>query len=40
MLETIKRLYQEGKLTDVGLDNAVAKGWITAEQAEEIRKSD
>jgi hypothetical protein len=36
MFETLKRLYNEGKLTDIGLDNAVAKGWITAEQADSI----
>lgn len=37
MLETIKRLYQSGKLNTAGLDNAVIKGWITQEQADEIK---
>ena len=37
MYDNIKRLYIEGRLTDKGLANAVTKGWITPEQAEEIR---
>lgn len=36
MFETLKRLYAEGKLTEQGLGNAVAKGWITEEQRQEI----
>ena len=37
MFETLKRLYDNGKLTSDGLNNAVAKGWITQAQADEIR---
>lgn len=37
MYERLERLYLGGRLTDTQLDNAVLKGWITAEQAEEIR---
>ena len=37
MFDTLKRLYSDGKLTDTGLENAVAKGWITQEQADEIK---
>lgn len=36
MYETLKRLYQGGKMTDAQLNNAVKKGWITADQAQEI----
>lgn len=36
MFETLLRLYQEGKMTEQGLDNAVAKGWITEEQKQEV----
>lgn len=36
MYETLKRLYRERGLTDAQLANAVKKGWITAEQAQEI----
>lgn len=36
MFETLKRLYREGKLTLLGLDNAVTKGWITEQQKNEI----
>lgn len=36
MFETLKRLWLEGKLTEAKLDNAIAKGWITAEQKAEI----
>lgn len=39
MFETLKRLYLEGKLTVDGLENAVAKGWITEEQKQEITNS-
>ena len=38
MYETIKRLYIEGRLTDAGLENAVAKGWVTQKEAKEIKK--
>lgn len=36
MFERLKRLYDTGKLNEQGILNAVTKGWITAEQAEEI----
>jgi len=36
MFERLKRLYQAGKLTAQGLDNAVARGWITEDQREAI----
>lgn len=36
MFETLKRLWNEGKLTEEKLNNAVAKGWITEEQRQEI----
>jgi len=36
MFERLKKLYTEGKLTAEGVRNAVAKGWITDEQAQEI----
>jgi len=33
----IANLYETGRLDDAGLDNAVARGWITQAEAEEIR---
>lgn len=36
MFSTLKRLYESGQLNEQGLDNAVAKGWITEEQKQEI----
>lgn len=39
MYETLLRLYIQGKLTEVGLNNAVTKGWITEEEKEKIIKS-
>lgn len=39
MLERLKRLYLDGKLTDAGLSNAVTKGWITEDQKQEIISS-
>lgn len=36
MFETLKRLWNEGKLTEEKLNNAVIKGWITEEQKQEI----
>lgn len=36
MFERIKRLYDTGKLNEAGIQNAVLKGWITAEQAQII----
>ncbi|MEH7093929.1 XkdX family protein [Neobacillus vireti] len=32
MFETLKRLYNEGRLTKEGVANAVSKGWIPPEQ--------
>lgn len=32
MFERLKYLYEQNKINDTGLDNAVNKGWITAEQ--------
>ena len=32
----LKRLYEQGKITDEGLQNAVAKGWITEGEYNEI----
>ena len=36
MFERLKRLYNEGKIDEAGLQAAVEKGWITAEQKAEI----
>lgn len=36
MFERLKRLFDTGKLDEVGIQNAVLKGWISAEQAQEI----
>lgn len=36
MFETIRRLYQAGRLTEAGVQAAAAKGWITQEQVREI----
>lgn len=36
MYERIKRLYSEGRLDEKGVRNAVTRGWITEEQAEDI----
>ncbi len=36
MYNTLKRLYQSGKLDEKGLENAVTKGWITEKQKQEI----
>lgn len=36
MYETLLRLYQESKLKETGLSNAVSKEWITEEQKAEI----
>lgn len=37
MEPTLRRLYLAGRLDDVGLDAAVARGWVTVEQATDIR---
>ena len=36
MFRTLRRMYLEGKLPKLGLENAVAKNWITKEQMQEI----
>ncbi|WP_082989695.1 XkdX family protein [Christensenella intestinihominis] len=36
MFETLKRLYQGGRLDKAGLQGAVDMGWITGEQMNEI----
>lgn len=36
MFERIEVLYDNGKLDAVGVEKAVARGWITQEQAEQI----
>lgn len=36
MFENIKRLYNEGKLSDDGLIKAIDKGWITEEERDLI----
>ena len=38
MFEYLKSLYQEDKISEAGLDNAVSKGWITEEEKQEIVK--
>lgn len=38
MYKRLKRLYEEGRLTQEELQNAVVKGWITNEQLQEITK--
>ncbi|MFS1511335.1 XkdX family protein [Chengkuizengella sp. SCS-71B] len=32
MFQTLKRLYDAGRLNETGLQNAVDKGWITQAQ--------
>jgi len=36
MYETLKRLYDTGRLPKLNLKNAVIKGWITEDQYTEI----
>ena len=36
MYETLRRLYRAGRLTEAQLDTAVTRGWITAEQRDQI----
>lgn len=40
MFERIKRLFESGRLTERGVANAVERGLITAQQAEEILGGD
>lgn len=37
MYATLLNLYMTGRLNETGLDNAVTKGWITADEAAQIR---
>jgi len=39
MFDFLKRKYKEGKITDVELNQAVEKEWITKEQMIEIKNS-
>jgi hypothetical protein len=39
MYSILKKMYVAGKLTETGLDNAIAKGWITEVEKEEILAS-
>lgn len=39
MFEVLKRLYQEGRLTEQLLQNAITRKWVTEEQGQEIRDS-
>lgn len=36
MFERLEKLYDEGKITETHLSNAVAKGWITQTEMDEI----
>ena len=36
MYERLKRLYEDGRITQEQLKNAVERDWITEEQYEEI----
>lgn len=36
MYAAVRRLYQEGKIDESGLDNAIKKGWITAKEKADI----
>jgi len=38
MFERLQALYADGRLDAAGLDRAVARGWITAEQAADIQQ--
>ena len=40
MFDRLKRLYETNKITLAGLQNAVEKGWISAEQYKEITGED
>ena len=39
MYERLAAMYADGRLDSAGLDKAVTRGWITAEQADAIRSS-
>lgn len=36
MYAAVRRLYQEGKIDESGLDSAIKKGWITAKEKADI----
>ena len=36
MKERLKKLYQEGRLSDAGIANAVRLGWLTQSEADGI----
>lgn len=36
MFDTLKRLYQAGKISSEGLQSAVKRGWITAAERLQI----
>ena len=36
MFDRLKRLYEQGKITEAGLQNAVTKGWIVQEEYDYI----
>lgn len=38
MLDTLKRLFKEKKISEIILDQAVLKGYITVEQKSEIMR--
>jgi len=38
MYERLKRLYDEGRITEAGLKNAVKKNWNKEKEMEEIIK--
>lgn len=37
MYERLRALYLDGRLTDGGLAAAVARGWVTQAQADQIK---
>lgn len=39
MFDRLKRLYEQGKITEAGLQNAVTKGWITQEEYDYIMEA-
>lgn len=36
MFETLRYLYEKGRITAAALERAIGLGWITAEQKQEI----
>lgn len=36
MYATVRRLYLQNKIDESGLDNAIARGWITSDEKAEI----